>query len=65
VEERRNFGGVSVTVLDMPFTEVDGGSRRTYNACSPVAGTYQAFFSGTDVNGNRIRVASPIVTLAP
>ncbi len=65
VEERRNFGGVTATVLDMPFTDVDGGSRRTYNACSPVAGTYQAFFSGTDVNGNRIRVASPIVTMAP
>jgi hypothetical protein len=65
VEERRNFGAVSITTLDMPFTDVDGGSRRTYNACSPVAGTYQAFFSGTDANGNRIRVASPIVTMAP
>jgi hypothetical protein len=49
----------------MPFTDVAGGSRRTYNACSPVAGTYQAFFSGTDANGNRIRVASPIVTMVP
>ena len=38
-----------------------GGSRRTYGACSPVAGTYQAFFSGTDANGNRIRAASPLV----
>ncbi len=65
VEERRNFGAVSSNVLDMPFTDVAGGSRRTYNACSPVAGTYQAFFSGADANGNRIRVASPIVTMAP
>jgi hypothetical protein len=65
VEERRNFGAVSSNTLDMPFTDVAGGSRRTYNACSPVAGTYQAFFSGTDANGNRIRVASPIVTMAP
>ena len=65
VEERRNFGAVSSNMLDMPFTDVAGGNRRTYNACSPVAGTYQAFFSGTDVNGNRIRVASPIVTMAP
>lgn len=65
VEERRNFGAVSATVLDMPFTDVAGGSRRTYNVCSPVAGTYQAFFSGRDANGNRIRVASPIVTMAP
>lgn len=65
VEERRNFGAVSSNVLDMPFTDVAGGSRRTYNACSPVSGTYQAFFSGIDANGNRIRVASPIVTMAP
>jgi hypothetical protein len=63
VEERRNFGGVSTTTLDMPFTDLDGGSRRTYGACSLVPGTYQAFFTGTDANGNRIRVASPIVTL--
>lgn len=65
VEERRNFGAVSATTLDMPFPDLAGGARRTYGACSPVAGTYQAFFSGTDVNGNRIRVASPVVVMGP
>jgi hypothetical protein len=64
-EERRSFGGVTQNTLDMPFTDLNGGSRRTYGACSPVAGTYQAFFSGTDANGNRVRVASPIVTMGP
>ena len=53
------------TVLDMPFTELAGGSRRTYGVCSPAVGTYQAFFSGVDANGNRVRVASPVVTFVP
>ena len=65
VEERRGSGSTSSTQLDMPFFSLNGGSRRTYGACSPVPGTYQAFFSGTDANGNRIRVASPIITLGP
>jgi hypothetical protein len=65
VEERRGSGAASTTTLDMPFPELAGGGRRTYAACSPAAGTYQAFFSGTDANGNRIRVASPIVTMGP
>jgi hypothetical protein len=65
VEERRNFGATSTTTLDMPFTDMPGGSRRTYGACSVTPGTYQAFFNGTDARGNRIRVASPIVTFAP
>jgi hypothetical protein len=65
VEERRNFGVATSTSLDMPFTALDGGSRRTYGACSPVPGTYQAFFSGGDANGNRIRIASPVVTFSP
>jgi hypothetical protein len=65
VEQRRNFGEVSSTVLDMPFTDLAGGSRRTYSVCSPVTGTYQAFFSGTDANGNRIRISSPVVTFLP
>lgn len=64
IEERRG-SGQSSTQLDMPFLSLNGGSRRTYGACSPVAGTYQAFFSGTDANGNRMRVASPVVTLGP
>ena len=65
VEQRRNFGAPSSTVLDMPFTDLKGGSRRTYDACSPVSGTYQAFFSGQDANGNRIRISSPVVTFLP
>ena len=65
VEEGRNVGGTSSNQLDMPFTSLDGGSRRAYGACSLAAGTYQAFFSGTDANGNRIRVASPVVTIGP
>jgi hypothetical protein len=65
VEERRSSGATSSSQLDMPFASLNGGSRRTYGACSPVSGTYQAFFSGTDGNGNRLRVASPVVTLAP
>ena len=65
IEERRGSGAVSSTELDMPFGSINGGTRRTYAACSPVAGTYQAFFSGTDARGNRVRVASPVITLAP
>ena len=63
IEERRGFGAVSTTTLDVPFTDLAGGSRRTYGVCSPSTGTYQAFFSGTDINGNRIRVASPVVVM--
>jgi hypothetical protein len=62
-EERRTTGVVSVNTFDMPFTDLPGGQRRTYGACSPVAGTYQAFISGTDANGNRLRAASPLVAL--
>ena len=62
-EERRNNGVVSVNNVDMPFTDLGGGTRRTYGACSLVAGTYQAFISGTDANGNNIRAASPLVSL--
>ena len=53
------------TTLDMPFRELPGGGRRTYSVCSPESGTYQAFFSGVDANGNTVRVSSPIVTFAP
>ena len=62
-EERRTTGVVSVNTFDMPFTDLPGGERRTYGACSPVAGTYQAFISGSDANGNRVRAASPLVAL--
>ena len=62
-EERRTTGTVSVTAVDMPFTDLQGGARRTYGACSLVAGTYQAFISGIDAIGNRMRAASPLVTL--
>jgi hypothetical protein len=62
-EERRTTGTVSITTVDMPFTDLQGGTRRTYGACSLVAGTYQAFISGIDAIGNRMRAASPLVTL--
>lgn len=62
-EERSTGGTLSVTSFDMPFTDLPGGQRRTYGACSLVPGTYQAFVSGTDGNGNRIRTASPLVSL--
>jgi hypothetical protein len=65
IEERQGSSVTTSSELDMPFSSITGGTRRTYAACSPVAGSYQAFFSGTDANGNRVRVASPVVTLGP
>jgi hypothetical protein len=65
VEERRNFGALTSTRIDMPFTDMPAGGRRTYSACSPTPGTYQAFFSGRDVNGNLVRTSSPVVTMGP
>lgn len=65
VEERRTNGTVATSTLDMPFSELKGGDRRTYGTCSGAAGSYQAFFSGTDANGNRIRVSTPLVYLVP
>ena len=65
IEERRNFGALTRTDPDMPFTDLQGGARRTYSACSQTPGTYQAFFSGNDANGNRVRVATPLVTMGP
>jgi hypothetical protein len=62
-EERRTNGTLSVTSFDMPFTDLPGGQRRTYGACSLVSGTYQAFVSGIDASGNRIRTASPLVLI--
>jgi hypothetical protein len=65
IEERKSFGEISRTDADMPFSELQGGSRRSYGVCSQTAGTYQAFFSGNDANGNRVRVATPLVTMLP
>jgi hypothetical protein len=66
VEEHRNFSAAGTTsVLDMPFTQLTGGARRLYEACSSAAGTYQAFFSGTDASGARLLMASPLVTFVP
>jgi len=62
VAEERRGGGTSTSTLDMPFTDLPGGTRRTYDVCSLSAGTYQAFITGTDGGGNRIRTASPVVT---
>lgn len=65
IEERKSFGEISRTDTDMPFSELQGGSRRAYEVCSQTSGTYQAFFSGNDASGNRIRVATPLVTMLP
>jgi hypothetical protein len=62
-EERRGGGGLSTSTQDMPFTDLPGGTRRTYDVCSPTTGTYQAFITGTDAGGTSIRTASPLVTL--
>lgn len=61
-EERHGGGGTTSSTLDLPFTELPGGTRRTYDVCTFTAGTYQAFITGTDGAGNRIRAASPVVT---
>jgi hypothetical protein len=65
IEERKGFGEISRTETDMPFSELQGASRRSYAVCSQTSGTYQAFFSGNDGSGNRIRVATPLVTMLP
>jgi hypothetical protein len=65
VEESTAAGAVTRYSVNTPFTTLTGGARREYHVCSPSAGTYQAFFSGTDVRGNRVRFASPLVTRLP
>ncbi|OFW48803.1 MAG: hypothetical protein A3G77_17795 [Acidobacteria bacterium RIFCSPLOWO2_12_FULL_68_19] len=65
VEERRAGQVVSTRHLDNPLTTLRAGEKRRHSACGPRPGTYQAFFSGRDANGNTIRFASPIVTFAP
>lgn len=67
IGEQRTPGSsaVSSTTLDTPFRTLDGGSRRTYDGCSPQSGTYQAFFSGVDATGAKVRFVSPLVTLTP
>jgi len=65
VEQRPATGPAIRTTFDTPFTVLAGGARREYEVCAPLAGTYQAFFSGTDARGNRVRFASPVVSLLP
>ena len=65
VEERPIAGPPTRTTVNTPFTTLAGGARREYQVCAPAAGTYQAFFSGSDARGNRIRFASPLVNLVP
>jgi len=65
VEERPVAGAPTRSTVNTPFTTLAGGARREYQACSPTAGTYQAFFAGSDARGNRVRFASPMVTLVP
>lgn len=65
VEERSASGVPSRSVVETPFRSLAGGGQREYAVCAPSAGTYQAFFSGNDVRGNRVRFASPLITLLP
>lgn len=62
VEERKGGGQVVSSRTDNPFTSISAGEKRRYSGCEPATGTYQAFFSGKDANGNDIRFASPLVT---
>jgi hypothetical protein len=64
IEERNASGAPSRSVVETPFRSLAGGGRREYQVCAPAAGTYQAFFAGTDTRGNRVRFASPLVRLA-
>jgi hypothetical protein len=65
VEERPAAGAPTRSTVNTPFTALVGGARREYQVCAPNAGTYQAFFAGSDARGNRVRFASPLVTLIP
>lgn len=62
VEEQRGAQVVRTERVDNPFTTLQGGEKRRYSACSPFSGTYQAFFSGRDANGNTVRFSSPVIT---
>lgn len=63
VVERRGSETITSNV-DSPLTSLPAGGRRLYTACGTTVGTYQVFFTGTDANGNRLRVASPVITFA-
>jgi hypothetical protein len=65
VEERPAAGLPTRSTVTTPFTALAGGARREYAVCATVPGTYQAFFSGVDARGNRVRFASPLVNLLP
>lgn len=65
VEERPVTGPATRSTVNTPFTTLTGGAQREYRVCAPTAGTYQAFFSGNDSRGNRVRFATPLVTLLP
>lgn len=65
VEESTAGGTLTRYDVSTPFTTLSGGARREYQVCSPSAGTYQAFFSGIDAGGHRVRFATSLVTLVP
>lgn len=65
VEERPVGGPTTRRSVDTPFTALAGGAQREHQVCARAPGTYQAFFSGHDSRGNRLRFASPVVTLLP
>ncbi|MBI4264117.1 MAG: carboxypeptidase-like regulatory domain-containing protein [Acidobacteria bacterium] len=62
VEERRGTQVVRRFTEENPVRSLAAGERRRWSGCNDQAGTYQAFFTGTDANGNRIRFSSPIIT---
>jgi hypothetical protein len=62
IEERRSDQVVAVSHEDNPLTALAAGEKRRYTGCGVAAGTYQAFFTGRDANGNTIRFSTPLIT---
>lgn len=63
VEERREGSPtVQTSQLDNPLTTLPGGERRRFAGCGTAPGTYQAFLTGRDANGNAVRAAAPLLT---
>lgn len=63
VEERREGSNtIQTSQLDNPLTTLPGGERRRFAGCGIAPGTYQAFVTGRDANGNAVRAATPLLT---
>ena len=67
IEERRGGQVVRTERSENPFPRIEAGEKRRLSTCEDgtQAGTYQAFFSGTDDNGNRVRFSTPLITFLP